>query len=147
MASNDRGPAFGQPAVTFGAVRDDRRSGPHSRLAWTNEESDERSVTTVTFAEQAGKTLLTMHELYPSTEALDAAGGAADAMGETFKQLDELLVTLGSSEGRSRRTSIGADVRRDRHSNWEERLRVGTVPEGGSERPTGAGPRLRVFQT
>ena len=74
---------------------------PHSRLVWTNEESDEGSVTTVTFAEKGGKTLLVMHELYPSKEALDAAGtGAADAMGETFEQLDELLVTLGASSGR-----------------------------------------------
>ena len=47
---------------------------PHSRLVWTNEESDEGSVTTVTFEEQGGKTLLVMHELYPSKEALDAAG-------------------------------------------------------------------------
>ena len=75
---------------------------PHSRLVWTNEESDEGSVTTVTFAEKGGKTLLVMHELYPSKEALDAAGtGAADAMGETFEQLDELLVTFDASVGRS----------------------------------------------
>ena len=75
---------------------------PHSRLVWTNEESDDGSVTTVTFEERAGKTLLVMHELYPSKEALDVAGtGAADAMGETFEQLDELLVTLGASVGRS----------------------------------------------
>ena len=75
---------------------------PHSRLVWTNEESDEGSVTTVTFAEEGGKTLLVMHELYPSKEALDAAGtGAADATAETFAQLDELLVTLGASAGGS----------------------------------------------
>jgi uncharacterized protein YndB with AHSA1/START domain len=75
---------------------------PHSRLAWTNEESDEGAVTTVTFEEKGGKTLLVLHELYPSKEALDAAGtGAADAMGEQFEQLDELLVTLGASVGRS----------------------------------------------
>jgi uncharacterized protein YndB with AHSA1/START domain len=75
---------------------------PHSRLVWTNEESDDGAVTTVTFEEQGGKTLLVMHELYPSKEALDAAGtGAADAMVETFAQLDELLVTLGASVGRS----------------------------------------------
>ena len=75
---------------------------PHSRLVWTNEESDEGPVTTVTFEEKGGKTLLVMSELYPSKEALDAAGtGAADAMVETFAQLDELLVTLGASEGRS----------------------------------------------
>ena len=75
---------------------------PHSRLAWTNEESgDAGSVTTVTFEEKGGKTLLVLSELSPSKEALDAAGtGAADAMGETFEQLDELLVTLGASVGR-----------------------------------------------
>ena len=74
---------------------------PHSRLVWTNHESDDGPVTTVTFEEKGGKTLLVMHELYPSKEALDAAGGAADATVETFAQLDELLVTLSASEGRS----------------------------------------------
>ena len=73
---------------------------PYSRLVWTNEESDDGAVTTVTFEEQDGKTLLAMHELYPSKEALDAAGtGSADATVETFAQLDELLVTLGASVG------------------------------------------------
>ena len=69
---------------------------PPSRIVWTNEEGGENgSVTTVTFEEKNGKTLLVMSELYPSKEALDAAGtGAADAMQETFGQLDELLVTL-----------------------------------------------------
>ena len=72
---------------------------PHSRLVWTNEEGGEGGpVTTVTFEEKLGKTMLVMHELYPSKEALDAAGtGAADAMVETFAQLDELLGTLGAS--------------------------------------------------
>ena len=72
---------------------------PHSRLVWTNEEGGEGGpVTTVTFEEQRGTTLLVMHELYASKEALDAAGtGAADAMVETFAQLDELLLTLGAS--------------------------------------------------
>ena len=76
---------------------------PHSRLVWTNDEGgDGGPVTTVTFEEKGGKTLLVLHELYSSKEALDAAGtGAADAMGETFGQLDELLVTLGASAGRS----------------------------------------------
>ncbi|WP_245435074.1 SRPBCC family protein [Mesorhizobium sp. WSM3879] len=76
---------------------------PHSRLVWTNEEGGEGGpVTTVTFEEKGGKTLLVLHELYPSKEALDAAGtGAAEAMGETFGQLDELLITLGASGGRS----------------------------------------------
>src|SRR5262245_68982 len=76
---------------------------PHSRLVWTNDEGGEDGpVTTVTFEEKGGKTRLVLHELYPSKEALDAAGtGAADAMSETFEQLDELLVTLGASLGRS----------------------------------------------
>jgi uncharacterized protein YndB with AHSA1/START domain len=72
---------------------------PYSRLVWTNDEGGEGGpVTTVTFEEKDGKTLLVMHELYPSKEALDAAGtGAADAMSETFEQLEELLVTLGAN--------------------------------------------------
>ena len=76
---------------------------PYSRLVWTNEEGGEGGpVTTVTFEERGGKTLLVMRELYPSKEALDAAGtGAADGMGELFGQLDELLVTLGASAGPS----------------------------------------------
>jgi uncharacterized protein YndB with AHSA1/START domain len=75
---------------------------PPSRLVWTNEEGgDDGSVTTVTFEENDGKTLLVLHELYPSKEALDAAGtGAADALVETFEQLDELLVTLDANVGR-----------------------------------------------
>ena len=75
---------------------------PPSRLVWTNEESDAGSVTTVTFEEKGGKTLLVMHELYPSKEALDAAiAGMEGGMPESFDQLDELLVTLGASGGRS----------------------------------------------
>ncbi|HTR92698.1 MAG TPA: SRPBCC domain-containing protein, partial [Trebonia sp.] len=75
---------------------------PNARLAWTNEEGGEGgSVTTVTFEEQGGRTLLVVRETYPSKEALDAAGtGAAEAMVETFAQLDELLVALGESSGR-----------------------------------------------
>jgi uncharacterized protein YndB with AHSA1/START domain len=69
---------------------------PPSRIVWTNEEGGENgSVTTVTFEDKGGRTLLVMSELYPSKEALDAAGtGAADATHETFAQLDELLATL-----------------------------------------------------
>ena len=71
---------------------------PYSRLGWTNEESDDGAVTTVTFEEKGGKTLLVMHELYPSKEALDAAiAGMEGGMPETFAQLDELLVALGAS--------------------------------------------------
>jgi uncharacterized protein YndB with AHSA1/START domain len=79
-----------------------REVTPHSRLVWTNEEGGEGGpVTTVTFEEEGGQTLLVLHELHSSKEALDAAGGAADAMVETFAQLDELLLTLGASVGQS----------------------------------------------
>ena len=76
---------------------------PHSRLVWTNEESEEGSVTTVTFAEKGGKTLLVMHELYPSKEALDAAiaSGSTGGCSETFEQLDELLSNPVASAGQS----------------------------------------------
>jgi len=76
---------------------------PNSRLVWTNEEGGEGGpVTTVTFEDKGGKTLLVLHELHSSKEALDAAGtGAADALVETFAQLDELLLTLGAGVGRS----------------------------------------------
>ncbi|MCC2611631.1 SRPBCC family protein [Neorhizobium sp. Rsf11] len=70
---------------------------PPSRLVWTNDESEEGSVTTVTFEEEDGKTLLVLHELYPSKEARDeSCAGMEGAMPEQFGQLDELLVTLGA---------------------------------------------------
>jgi len=67
---------------------------PPSRLVWTNEEAgDAGQITTVTFEEKAGKTLLVMHDLYPSKEALDEAiaSGSTGGMSETFDQLAELL--------------------------------------------------------
>jgi uncharacterized protein YndB with AHSA1/START domain len=77
---------------------------PPSRLTWTNEEGGgDGALTTVTFEERDGETRLVLHDLHPSKEALDAAiaSGSADAMGETFAQLDEVLVTLGAGAGRS----------------------------------------------
>jgi uncharacterized protein YndB with AHSA1/START domain len=71
---------------------------PDKRIVWTNEESgDAASVTSVTFEERDGKTLLVMSELYPTKEALDAAGtGAQEVTRETFGQLDELLAELSA---------------------------------------------------
>jgi uncharacterized protein YndB with AHSA1/START domain len=94
---------FGQgdskPMAFFGRYLE---VAPHSRLAWTNEEGEGVGpVTTVTFEEKGGKTLLVMHDLYPSKEALDAAmaSGEKSGMDESFEQLDQLLVTLGASSG------------------------------------------------
>jgi uncharacterized protein YndB with AHSA1/START domain len=71
---------------------------PNARLVWTNEEGEDGAVTTVTFEEMDGRTRVVMHELYPSEDALDGViAGMEGGMSESFAQLDELLVTLGSS--------------------------------------------------
>jgi uncharacterized protein YndB with AHSA1/START domain len=77
---------------------------PPSRLVWTNDEGDDGgTVTTVTFEETGGKTLLGVHDLYPSKEALDGAiaSGSTSGMPEALDQLDELLAHLGASVGGS----------------------------------------------
>jgi uncharacterized protein YndB with AHSA1/START domain len=68
---------------------------PHSRLVWTSEEGDGETVTTVTFGENAGQTLVVVHDRYPSKEALNS--GSTNAMPEALDQLDELLASLRSS--------------------------------------------------
>jgi uncharacterized protein YndB with AHSA1/START domain len=79
---------------------------PHSRLVWTNEEADGgEPVTTVTFEEMGDMTLVAVHDLYPSKEALDEAIASGSTgisgMPEALEQLDELLVNLGASAGRT----------------------------------------------
>lgn len=69
---------------------------PHVRIVWTNDEEDNGAVTTVMLEEKGGRTHLTLTELYPSAEALEAQRGAEDALPEQFEQLDALLVTLGA---------------------------------------------------
>jgi uncharacterized protein YndB with AHSA1/START domain len=86
--------AGGAPIAFFGKYLE---VVPNARIVWTNAESDDGSVTTVSFAEQGGRTLLTMSELYPSKEALDAAiEGMGDAMPEAFEQLDAFLIGRGA---------------------------------------------------
>lgn len=67
---------------------------PNARLVWTNEEEGGGAVTTVTFDEKGGKTVVVMHDLYPSKEALDAAvdSGSTSGTGEIWQQLEDLLV-------------------------------------------------------
>jgi len=78
---------------------------PHSRLSWSNDESPDGAVTTVTFEERDGNTHVVVHDLYPSKEVLDAAIASESTGGfaEQFEQLDDLLVTLDASAGRSPR--------------------------------------------
>ncbi len=87
-------PSVEQPMAFFGRYIE---VTPHSRIVWTNEEGEEGPVSTVTFEEKDGKTLLVLTELYPSRQALDdaiASGSTGTgAAGEQFDLLDELLVT------------------------------------------------------
>lgn len=75
---------------------------PHSRLSWSNDESPDGAITTVTFEERGGKTRVVVHDLYPSKDALDAAiaSGSTGGFTEQFEQLDEFLATMGASAGR-----------------------------------------------
>lgn len=69
---------------------------PHSLLAWTNDEGDAgQTLTTVTFREEGGKTVIKVSDLYPTAESVDT--GSTGAMPEAFAQLDELLATLISN--------------------------------------------------
>ena len=83
-----------EPVAFFGTYLEVQ---PNSRLSWTNEEGGEGGpVTTATFEEQGGKTLIVLTDRHSSKEALDAAGmGAMEAMDETFDQLEEMLGAPG----------------------------------------------------
>jgi uncharacterized protein YndB with AHSA1/START domain len=84
-----RHPDFDQPMAFFGTYKE---VTPNRRIVWTNEESDQGAITTVTFDEDADRTRVTLHELYPTEAALDEAlAGSAEALPEQFAQLDELL--------------------------------------------------------
>jgi uncharacterized protein YndB with AHSA1/START domain len=89
-------PASEQPMAFVGRYLE---VTPPSRLVWTNEEGEEGAVTTVTFEEKDGRTLVVVHDLYPSKEALDGAiaSESTGAWPEQFEALDDLLTTLGAS--------------------------------------------------
>jgi uncharacterized protein YndB with AHSA1/START domain len=94
-------PASEQPMAFFGRYVE---VTPYARLVWTNDEGGEGgAVTTVTFEERDGETLVVMRDLHPSKAALDdaIASGSTSGAAETFAQLDELLVTLGAGVGGS----------------------------------------------
>ena len=94
-------PSAAQPMAFFGKYVE---VIPDSRLVWTNDEGDEAgSVTTATFEESGGETLVTIHELYPTKKALDdaMATGSISWSGEQFEQLDQLLAARRASPGRS----------------------------------------------
>jgi uncharacterized protein YndB with AHSA1/START domain len=84
-------PAAEQPMAFFGKYTE---VIPNARLVWTNDEGGEAGpVTTVTFSEKDGRTVVVMSDLHPSKESLDAAieSGSTSGFSETFDQLDEFL--------------------------------------------------------
>lgn len=84
-----RFPGSDQTMAFFGTYKE---VVPMKRIVWTNDESDQGALTTVTLEEKAGKTLLSFHELYPTAAALEEAlAGSAEGLPEQFAQLDELL--------------------------------------------------------
>jgi uncharacterized protein YndB with AHSA1/START domain len=87
-------PGQPEPVAFFGTYLE---VTPPMRLVWTNEETDDGSVTTVTFEEKDGKTHLVLHDLYPSKDALDAAL-ASESTGGFPEQFDQLDVVLASAE-------------------------------------------------
>ena len=94
-------PASEQPMAFFGRYIE---VTPHSRLVWTNDEGgDGGNVTTVTFEERGVETLVVMHDLFASKEALDnaIASESTGAWPEQFEELDEILVTLRTGAGRA----------------------------------------------
>ncbi len=87
-------PNFPEPMAFFGNYKE---VTPTSRLVWTNEESgpDNISVSTVTFEEKDGRTLVTLSERFPTKELADAAlaGGAPEGTKESFEQLTEFIAS------------------------------------------------------
>lgn len=65
------------------------------RIVWTNDEDEEGAITTVTFEDLGGRTLVTFHEIYPTKEQLEEAlQGSAAGLPEQFEQLDELISNI-----------------------------------------------------
>ena len=119
--------APGDQAAFFGTYQE---VTPHSRLVWTNEESDQGSVTTVTFAEKAAR------RCWPCTSSIPRRkrstprdrGGGCD--GRVVRATGRASRHPGQVRGRSqpgRRLAEGRSVRRA--------TRCGT-------RPVGPNPRL-----
>ena len=85
-------PSFDQPMAFFGnyvEVISDHR------IVWTNAESADGSISTLTFENVVGGSQLVLHDLYPTREAADTAiaSGSTSGYPEQFSALDTLLIT------------------------------------------------------
>lgn len=87
-------PASDSPMAFFGRYLE---VVPGKRIVWTNDESGEGPITTVTFEELDGVTTVAIANVFPTAQALEAelASGATDCMDETLAQLDEVLLAQG----------------------------------------------------
>jgi uncharacterized protein YndB with AHSA1/START domain len=84
-------PQFEHPMAFFGTYLEVVQD---ARIVWTNEESGEAgAVTTVTFEEAGGVTVMTLSDLCPSKEALDEAiaSGSTGAWPEQLAELEAFL--------------------------------------------------------
>lgn len=83
-------PASDQPMAFFGTYLE---VVPDERLVWTNEESPEGAITTVTFATVDGLTEVSISNLFPSAQALEQEleSGACDGTRESLGQLESFL--------------------------------------------------------
>lgn len=83
-------PDAAQPMAFFGRYLE---VSPPERLVWTNEEDENGALTTVTFEETNGLTVVVVRDLFPSKDALEAAvaSGSTGAWPEQFDALDALL--------------------------------------------------------
>lgn len=91
-------PDFDKPMAFFGTYTE---VTPNSRIVWTNDEDANAPISTVTFEEKDGGTVLVLRELYPSKEALDEAiesgSSGTSAAPAQFELLDEILATMPRS--------------------------------------------------
>lgn len=88
-------PAAPDPMAFFGKYIE---VVPDKRIVWTNAEGAEGGqVSTLTFEEKDGETVLVLHDLFPSKAALDQAleEGSVGAWPEQYAALEELLASLG----------------------------------------------------
>ena len=122
-------PASEQPMAFFGRYIE---VTPHSRLVWTNDEGGEGgAVTTVTFEERGGETLVVMHDLYPSKEALDAAiaSGSTSGYGRDVRATGRASRHPGRERGTVMKSSISRSAawlntkRRSRRGHRQDRPR------------------------
>lgn len=79
-----------QPMAFFGTYLEVE---PDRRIVWTNEESPDGAVTTVSFTEEDGGTEVTISNRFPTAEAMEQelASGACEGTAESLKQLEEFL--------------------------------------------------------